>query len=140
MEEQVAESLVVLRQLLEGQQAQRQQDHDQAEARRARDQLNGKPDKKVTPLASDRPEAFFEFKRLFRNVVVTNNWSHTRARRELFGAMTGDAAHIVAAIPVGDVAVQPEDGGAAIPVAPWEQLMDAYEAALLPANAMETYR
>lgn len=72
---------------------------------------------RLDPLESTKPDDWLAWKDHFRIACTINTWGHQRARREIKGAMRGDALRITSDIPI-------EDGAAA---ADPEQLLTVYE-------------
>ena len=74
------------------------------------------------------------WRRSFEILRRLNDWNNVRARQEISISMVGRAALAVRGIPVGDVAA------AGAQVAPYEELLNEYEARFVPPHASMSAR
>ena len=86
--------------------------------------------RKVRELSKTDPDAWRDWRKHFSTVATLNGWDNRRQRLEIAASMDGAAQRRVAHIPH-----EAGDAGAAVPPAPADALLDAYEACFMPAQA-----
>ena len=90
--------------------------------------------RKLAPLKSADPIEWDTWRKTFEQTVICNAWDHSRARRELYASMEGEAHHQVRNIPVNAV---PDANGVVPPV---QDMLNEYQERFVPESAITLAR